>query len=84
MDTALWLAVAGVVSAWVVTFFSIRRWGPGHVRRQVNCPCKGLRANVVVEQREGEFGSLRVADVVACSLLPEAPLSCGKECLARL
>lgn len=46
--------------------------------------CQGESARVVVELREGDFGSLRVADVNACSLFPGEPLACDKECLARL
>jgi hypothetical protein len=37
-----------------------------------------------VEQREGDFGSLRVTDVLACSLLANKPVDCDKECLVRL
>ena len=78
------LAVVAVLTAWAVLFLTIRRWGPGRAKRWVRCPTKRVQAKVVVEQREGDFGSLRVTDVAACSLFPDAPLTCGKECLARL
>lgn len=84
MDAALAVAILAVVSAWAVLFFAIRRWGPGYAKRGVRCPVQRVRAKVKVEQREGDFGSLRVADVCACSLFPDAPLTCGKECLAQL
>jgi len=83
MDLALALAVAAVVAAWVVFFLVVRRWGPGRAHRWVSCPTHKLSAKLCVEQREGDFGRLRVTDVVACSLLPHRPLDCGKECLAR-
>jgi len=83
MDLALALAVAAVVAAWVVFFLAVRRWGPGRARRWVRCPTHKLSAKLLVEQREADFGRLRVTDVVACSLLPHRPLDCGKECLDR-
>lgn len=84
MDAALLVAVMAVLSAWAVFVYGLRRWGPGTAKRGVRCPVQRVRAQVVVEQREGDFGSLRVTDVRACSLFPEVPLRCGKECLARL
>lgn len=72
-----------VVSAWVVLDLRINRWGPGHARGRVRCPERRVRAKVGVEQAEGDFGRLRVTDVTSCSLLPDAPLTCGKECLRQ-
>lgn len=83
METAMAAAVAAVLSAWAVVGFAIRRWGPGRARRSVRCPTTSLRARVVVDQGEGDFGSLRVSDVVSCSLLPDGPLTCGKKCLSQ-
>lgn len=83
METAQLVAIATVVCVWAVAVLTIRRWGPGRARRSVRCPEKNRRARLEVEQREGEFGRLRVADVTACSLLPAARVDCGKECLAR-
>lgn len=84
MDTIQLVQVIGVLGAWTVLGLAIRRWGPGCAKRSVKCPVKHTRAKVVVEQKEGDFGSLRVADVTACSLLPDAPLTCDKECMAHL
>lgn len=84
MDVIQWVEVAGVLSAWAVVAYTIRRWGPGRARRRVDCPTQKVKARVRVEQREGDFGSLRVADVSACSLFPGEPVACDKECLARL
>ena len=84
MNLAMLWAVLGVLSAWGIVLFSIWRWGPGRAKHSVLCPEKQLRAKLVVEQREGDFGSLRANDVAACSLFPEGPLNCNKECLARL
>jgi len=83
LDAAQVLAMAAVAGAWGVFAYTVRRWGPGRRRRSVRCPEKKRRARLVVEQREGDFGSLRVVDVDACSLLPEGPVTCGKECLEK-
>lgn len=83
MDIAQWVAGLGVLLAWAVFFYTIKRWGPGRASRSVACPQKKVRARVLVEQREGDFGRLRVVDVTACSLFPGSPLTCNKECLAR-
>lgn len=79
-----WLAGVAVLGAWAVLFLTMHRWGPGRAKRRVHCPKWEKRAKVVVEQGEGEFGRLRVIDATACSLLPGAPLTCGKECLRQL
>lgn len=84
MDVAIVLEVIAVVGAWVVLGLTINRWGPGHASRRVRCPERGVRAKVGVEQDEGDFGRLRVTDVTTCSLLPDAPLTCDKECLRQL
>lgn len=84
MDTPLLAAVGTVATVWTVLFFAIWRWGPGPRRRSLRCPTKRVRAKVTIEQREGAFGSLRAADVTACSLFPDAPVTCDKECLTKL
>lgn len=83
MDAAQGLAILAVASAWGVFGYTLRRWGPGRARRSVRCPEKNQRARLRVEQREGDFGSLRVVDVETCSLLPEGPVTCDKECLKQ-
>lgn len=83
MNMEILLAVLGVLSVWGVAVFSFWRWGPGRARRSLLCPVKQQRAAVVLEQKEGDFGCLRVTDALACSLFPDGPLNCGKECVAR-
>jgi hypothetical protein len=78
------LEVVGILLAWVVAGYTIWKWGPGFRRRSVGCPEKGRRATVLAEQREAEFGCLRVVDVHRCSLMASAPLACDKACLPRL
>lgn len=84
MDIAIVVAFAAGLVGWSATVLAIRRWGPGRVRRKVDCPLKRVAAKVLVDQREADFGSLRAADVLDCSLFADAHLTCGKECLARL
>lgn len=83
MDTLVVLEVIAVLTAWALVFLTIRRWGPGRARRSVQCPAKRVRAQVVVEQQESDFGSLRVTDVTACSLFPQQPVTCDKQCLSQ-
>jgi hypothetical protein len=84
MNNIIALEIVGVLAAWTVAGYAIWRWGPGVRRRAVRCPEKKVRAKVMADQREAEFGCLRVADVTACSLLHGAPVTCGKECLGQL
>lgn len=84
MDAVQGLTILAVAGAWGVFAYTVRRWGPGRARRSVRCPEKNQKARLMVEQREGDFGSLRVVDVTACSLLPDEKVTCGKECLDRM
>ncbi len=63
MDTTIIFALIGVVIAWGIASLSIRRWGPGIVRRTLLCPEKQAPARVTFRHREGSFGSLKKADV---------------------
>lgn len=83
MDLIVAGAVGVVLVAWAVVGYAIWRWGPGRGKRSVRCPITRVRAKLLVEQTEGDFGSLRVSDVLACSLLPEGPVTCGKKCLTQ-
>jgi len=80
MTTIIGAAVIGVFVCWAGTTYAIWKWGPGLRKRYVRCPEKRLRATVVADQREAEFGSLRVVDVKACSLVTSAQLTCSKQC----
>jgi len=73
-------AVVGVLACWTVTAYAIWKWGPGLRKRFVRCPERKVRATVLADQREAEFGSLRVVDVKACSLLTPAQMNCSKQC----
>jgi len=84
MTTLIKVAIAGVAVWWAVAGYAIWKWGPGLRKRAVRCPEKKLRATVVADQREAEFGSLRVVDVRQCSLLGAAQPACSKQCMARL
>jgi hypothetical protein len=78
------VVVALMLGAWAVAGYAIWKWGPGVRRRSVRCPEKGAMASVIAEQREGDFGCLRVVDVKACSLVAGDILTCDRECMARL
>ncbi len=83
MNPLVLVAILALV-IWSAAGYAIWHWGPGLRRRGVRCPEKNTFAEVLADQRESEFGCLRVVDVKTCSLLPGAPLACGKECLAKL
>ena len=78
------LEALAVLAAWTVVPYAIWKWGPGLRKRAVKCPITQRRAVVLADQREAEFGCLRVVDVTTCSLIPSQVLSCGKGCVARL
>ena len=84
MNTLIAIEAGGVLLSWAVLARAIRKWGPGLRWRSVRCPERKAGARVLADQREAEFGSLRVADVRVCSLLGNAPRACSKGCLARL
>jgi hypothetical protein len=84
MTSLIELEVLAVLAAWALVGYSIWKWGPGKRNRTVVCPEKKVKAKVRADQREGEFGSLRVADVTRCSLVEGEPLTCDKACVARL
>ncbi len=84
MDPIMILEVGAVVLCWIIAAYAIWKWGPGLRKRSVKCPEKRLRARVVADQREAEFGCVGAADVTDCSLTSDRPLSCGKECLSHL
>ena len=84
MISIIALEISGVVVCWVVLAHAIWKWGPGLRRRSVRCPEKRVGAKVLADQREAEFGCLRVVEVKKCSLFDNAPVTCDKGCLARL
>ena len=84
MNGIMALEVFGVLVCWAVLAHAIWKWGPGLRWRSVRCPERRVGARVLADQREAEFGSLRVADVRVCSLLGHSPLACSKQCLVRL
>ena len=76
--------ILGVFLAWVVTGYAIWKWGPGVRKRMVSCPELKVHTQVLADQREAEYGCLRVIDLKACSLIPSAVPSCDKKCIAQL
>ena len=84
MSSIIVLEISGVVVCWVVLAHAIWKWGPGLRRRSIRCPEKKVRAKVLADQREAEFGCLQVVQVRECSLFANAPVSCGRGCMARL
>jgi hypothetical protein len=73
-------AMAGVAVSWTIAGYAIWKWGPGLRKRSVRCPERKVRATVLADQREAEFGSLHVVDVKECSLLTPAQMNCSKQC----
>ena len=84
MNTEFILALCAALGIWMVVGRSIWHWGPGMRKHTVQCPQNELPLRVVVDQREGDFGSLVMANVTQCSLFGSRPPNCGKECLSRL
>jgi len=80
MTTIIKEALVGVAVCWATAGYLIWKWGPGLRKRSVRCPERKVRATVLADQREAEFGSLRVVDVKKCSLLTPAHPDCAKQC----
>ena len=63
-ELVTWLALLGVAAILGATLLYIREWGPGLVVRRIHCPEKQAEARVTFLQKEGDFGSMKVEDVV--------------------
>ena len=84
MNTLIAIEACGVLLAWAVLARAIWKWGPGLRWRSVRCPERKVGTRVLADQREAEFGCLRVADVTRCSLVGNAPIACSKGCRTSL
>jgi hypothetical protein len=85
VDTfTFFLGLAWIAFLWIVAGIVIARWGPGRTTHWVRCPESQVGARVQVRYIESSFGSVQPADVTACSHFARAPVTCGKDCLARL
>lgn len=58
MSGIITLEATGVLACWAVVAYTIWKWGPGLRKRSVRCPEKKVRAKVLADQREAEFGCL--------------------------
>ena len=79
MTAIIKVAIVGVAVCWTITAYFIWKWGPGLRKRFVRCPERKVRASVLADQREAEFGTLRVVEVKECSLLTPAHPDCSKQ-----
>jgi hypothetical protein len=84
MSLTLICGLGAVLIAFAIVGYEIWQWGPGLRNHSVICPIRKRTARVLAEQRESEFGNLRVLDVEHCSLLNGAEVSCGKDCIPLL
>jgi hypothetical protein len=84
MTSTLVLVAFVGLAAWAIAAYAIWYYGPGLRRRSVQCPLLKRRVQVVADQREADFGSLKVVDITFCSVFDGQPDTCGKECLYRL
>lgn len=83
----LYLALAAVLVllAWAGVGYVIRRWGVGFPARSVRCPEKGTRATISTFcHTKNGWGRSIERDVLQCSLLGSAPVTCEKSCLSQL
>lgn len=84
-DPYLLVAVPLVILAWAVAGFAITRWGAGIPNRNVRCPHRDSRATIsALSVTKNGWGRAIERDVVRCSLLGDAPVTCDKDCLAQL
>ncbi len=83
MSSGFWFALAVAAAIVLAAGFVIRRLGPGVVRRSTHCPEKNVPAKIEILRKEGTWGTLLSADVLACSLLPGGHVDCSKHCLRR-
>ena len=84
MSASLICCIGSVLMAFGIAGYAIWQWGPGLRNHSLICPIRKRPARILADQRESEFGNLRVLDVKHCSLLNGAEVSCGKDCLPLL
>ncbi len=83
--TFVLLAAALMILAGAGTVAVIRHWGAGFPNRSVRCPHKDVRATISTFcYTQNGWGSVVNKDVLRCSLLGDAPVTCDKSCLAQL
>jgi hypothetical protein len=83
-DPIVVIAFLWVLLLWTTVGTAIYRWGPGRMLAKTRCPEKNKTAQIVVLNAEGNFGELKPATVLQCSLFGAAPVECDCACLARL
>jgi hypothetical protein len=82
---AVWgLVLLTYAHDWVGQASKARLVLSGLVSRRIACPERGRRARIEVLYTEPEWGTLKVADIVRCSVFGSAPVSCAKKCLGLL
>ena len=82
-----YLPVVGILVAlvWAGVAYGISRWGSGTLNRFVLCPHKRTSATISTFCYTRNRWSSRVEkDVLRCSLLGDAPVTCDKSCLTQL
>ena len=76
------LAVLAVLLIGLLASFAIWYWGPRLWNRFLLCPEKNIPARVILQRKEGSFGSLEMTDVKECSLFAGGPVTCDKHCVS--
>ncbi len=85
LDAYVFLTVGAVLVLWIGFALVIRNWGAGIPNRSVRCPHRDSRATIsALSVTKNGWGTAIERDVVRCSLLGNAPVTCDKSCLAQL
>ncbi len=81
MAVALFVLLAGILIVWLAFFLFFQRWPVKVAEHSVFCPVQGKPAKIRFVHSQVSFGSYMPVDVSSCSLFPEGPVSCEKQCM---
>ncbi len=81
MVLTLSVVVACVLVAWLGFFYFVRHWPLRVVQHGVFCPVQRTHARISLVHSQVSFGSYMPIDIQSCSLFPQGPVTCDKQCM---
>ncbi|HYK91617.1 MAG TPA: hypothetical protein VE398_22815 [Acidobacteriota bacterium] len=82
MALTIFIVLAGVIVAWLFFFLFSQRWPLKVAEHTVFCPVQSKPAKIRLLHSQVSFGSYMPVDVSSCSLFPQGPVSCDRQCMS--
>ncbi len=81
MAVTLYIVFMLILAVWLVFFYFLKRWPLKVVEHNVFCPVQKKPARISLMHSQVSIGSYMPSDISSCSLFPQGPVSCGRQCL---